>query len=173
MGDDLRGSVGRWQRSVLHRKPSAADVACPVQPIASGPPVIEAPDSARPLVEPALGTLIPFRPVPSALTRQFGPYVALLLFAAALLWPLCLGRTLYWGDISLYFEPMLRFEQRVLQAGRMPLWNPYLFCGQPFIGNPQMSVFYPMTFLLPFLPVQLFLSLSSVVHLFLCGAFTY
>ncbi|HZO89699.1 MAG TPA: YfhO family protein [Chthonomonadaceae bacterium] len=144
-----------------------------MQPIASGPPVIEAPDSARPLVEPALGTLIPFRPVPSALTRQFGPYVALLLFAAALLWPLCLGRSLYWGDILLYFHVMLGFASESLRQGRLPLWNPYVLCGQPYVGNPQSALFYPTTALLPLVPVWLFLSLNTIVHLFLCGTFAY
>lgn len=94
-------------------------------------------------------------------------------FALALLWPLCLGRALYWGDISLYFEPMSRFEQGVLRQGRLPLWNPYVLCGQPFLGNPQMAVFYPSTLLYPFLPTWVFLSISSALHLFLCGAFTY
>lgn len=91
----------------------------------------------------------------------------------ALLWPLCLGRSLYWGDIMLYFDVMLRFAQGALQRGQFPLWNPYILCGQPYIGNPQSSVFYPTTLALPFLPAWLFLSLNSLLHLFLCGAFAY
>jgi hypothetical protein len=101
------------------------------------------------------------------------PYGALLLFTAGLLWPLCLGRRLYWGDILLYFDVMLRFVRAALRQGQLPLWNPYLLCGQPYVGNPQTALFYPVTALLPFVPVWLFLSLNSVLHLFLCGAFTY
>jgi len=107
------------------------------------------------------------------LLNRCGPYAALLLFALALLWPLCLGRSLYWGDIMLYFDVMLRYAQERLRQGQLPLWNPYVLCGQPYIGNPQSSVFYPTTLALPFLPVWLYLSLNSLLHLFLCGAFAY
>lgn len=91
----------------------------------------------------------------------------------ALLWPLFLGRSLYWGDLLLYFEPMYRYAGETLRQGRVPLWNPDILCGQPFLGNPQMSVFYPSSLLLFFVPAWLFLSIDSVLHLFLCGAFTY
>ncbi len=101
------------------------------------------------------------------------PYGALLLFTGALLWPLCLGRSLYWGDILLYFDVMLRFVRGALHQGQLPLWNPYMLCGQPYVGNPQTALFYPITALLPFVPVWLFLSLNSLLHVFLSGAFTY
>lgn len=105
--------------------------------------------------------------------RVIVPYGLLFLFLIALLWPLLLGRSLYWGDLLLYFEPMLQFARGTLQGGRIPLWNPAILCGQPFLGNPQMSVFYPTTLLLPFVPVWLFVSLNTGLHLFLCGAFAY
>lgn len=101
------------------------------------------------------------------------PYALLAVFTVALLWPLFLGRTLYWGDLLLYFDPMQRYAQKTLQSGRIPLWNPYVLCGQPFLGNPQMSVFYPATALLPFVRVGLFLSATLASHLYLCGMFAY
>src|SRR5579871_3906516 len=75
------------------------------------------------------------------------PYLFIHGFLLCLFWPLFLGRRLYWGDILLYFEPMQRFAHDVLQSGRLPLWNPYLLCGQPYLGNPQMGVFYPLNLL--------------------------
>lgn len=101
------------------------------------------------------------------------PYLILLALTVALLWPLFLGRTLYWGDLTLYFEPVYRYAGEALKQGRVPLWNPYVLCGQPFLGNPQMSVFYPASLLLFFVPAWLYLSIDSALHLFLCGAFTY
>jgi hypothetical protein len=98
-------------------------------------------------------------------------YLLLLLFALALFWPLCVGRALYWGDIVLYFAPMWRWEQQGLQHGHIPLWNPAVLGGQPFVGNPQEGVFYPATLLLPFVPVWLYLSVMTITHVFLCGAF--
>src|SRR5579871_4297693 len=104
---------------------------------------------------------------------RLGPYGLFLVFTAALLWPLCIGRTLYWGDILLYFHPMASFARESLRQGRLPLWNPYILCGQPFLGNPQMGVFYPTSLLLCFLPVWCYLNLTSLLHVFLCGVFTY
>jgi hypothetical protein len=104
---------------------------------------------------------------------RVAPYLGLALFCGALLWPLWIGRSLYWGDILLYFEPMYAFAGETLRQGVIPLWNPQILCGQPFVGNPQMGVFYPASALLPFTSSWLFLSLTSGLHLFLCGVFTY
>jgi Bacterial membrane protein YfhO len=105
--------------------------------------------------------------------HRLAPYVSLALFTIVFLWPLCIGRTLYWGDIMLYFEPMQRYAQQELQAGRLPLWNPYILCGQPFIGNPQMSVFYPPSLLLLPFPTWMALNITTILHVFLCGAFMF
>jgi hypothetical protein len=90
-----------------------------------------------------------------------------------LLWPLCRGRALYWGDILFYFEPMAAFAKSHMEHGRLPLWNPYVLCGQPFLGNPQMGIFYPTSLLSAFTPVWLALSLNTLLHVFLCGAFCF
>jgi Bacterial membrane protein YfhO len=96
-----------------------------------------------------------------------------LLFSAALLYPLLLGRVLYWGDIALYFEPMQQLVKTELQHGRVPLWNPYILCGQPLLGNPQMAVFYPFSALSPGLSASVFLSAATISHVFMCGLFMY
>jgi len=100
-------------------------------------------------------------------------YLVIALFVAILLYPLLIGRTLYWGDISLYFEPMQYFARDVLRQGRLPLWNPYIMCGQPYIGNPQTAVFYPFSLLAPFLTAPKFISWYVLLHMYLCGAFMY
>jgi hypothetical protein len=105
--------------------------------------------------------------------RAAAPYAVFAAFAVLLLRPLVSGRSLYWGDIQLYFEPMNRYVGQELAAGRLPLWNPYILSGQPLIGNPQMSVFYPSTLFLLIAPTWAALSLTSVLHVFLCGAFMY
>ncbi|MBC8104533.1 MAG: hypothetical protein H7Z41_18315, partial [Cytophagales bacterium] len=55
--------------------------------------------------------------------------VALGLLAAVvvlLFWPLIFGqKALFFGDISLYFTPLLQFQRgELLSHGRIPLWNP-------------------------------------------------
>jgi len=97
---------------------------------------------------------------------------ALLLISLAVFWPwLFAGRALYWGDMGVYFQPLLHFERVQLAHGTLPLWNPLVYCGTPFLGNPQTWPLYPATFLVPWLPASRFLTVSCVLHLALGGAF--
>ena len=93
--------------------------------------------------------------------------VPLLLLGLTLIyfWPqVGRGRALYWGDIGLYFTPMTQFLHDNLRAGRLPLWNPLILCGAPFVGNPQTWPLYPLTALLPVVSAPYFLSLTVAVH---------
>lgn len=46
-------------------------------------------------------------------------------------------------DLSGYFLPLHDYAFRSLKAGRLPEWDPYLYCGLSFAGNVQASMFYP------------------------------
>lgn len=109
----------------------------------------------------------------TGINRNFRAYLVFLLFDILLLLPLLQGRALYWGDILLYFEPMHHFEREMLLQGQIPLWNPYLLGGQPFVGNPQMWVFFPTTPLLAYVPAWLYLNIVCFVSILLCGIFFY
>ncbi len=101
---------------------------------------------------------------------RFGPILAILCFVTAVLYPLILlGRALYFGDLILYFYPLEHLIQRSLHDGSIPLWNPWMVNGQPVVGNPQASVFYPSTLLLTFLPVWLYFTVNTFIHLALGG----
>ena len=98
----------------------------------------------------------------------------LLLLTLVYFWPQVVqGRVLYWGDIGLYFTPMAGFLQENLRAGRVPLWNPLIFCGTPYAGNPQTWPLYPVTILLPFMSASYFLSMTVALHVWLAGLGTY
>lgn len=60
-----------------------------------------------------------------------------------------------------------------LSQGLLPLWNPRIFCGLPFMSNGQTSVLYPPNVIYWFLPINLALLLDAVAHnVFLsCGAY--
>lgn len=77
------------------------------------------------------------------------------------------GQVLYWGDIGLYFLPMTSFLRDNLRAGHLPLWNPFLLCGTPFVGNPQTWPAYPLCWLLPFVSAGYFLNLTVAFHIWL------
>ena len=54
---------------------------------------------------------------------------------------------LQWDSLGQYF-PWRHFAGEELRAGHIPLWNPFEFCGTPFVANAQSAVFYPLN--LPF-----------------------
>ncbi len=46
-------------------------------------------------------------------------------------------------DGQTQFVPWRVFGFGELARGHVPLWNPYAFCGTPFVGNLQSALFYP------------------------------
>ncbi len=80
------------------------------------------------------------------------------------------------GDLSGFMYPYIRYATETLRTLRVPLWNPYLYSGAPFLADIQSSVFYPVTLLLALLPIQLTyrqLELASVFHFWWAGAAMY
>jgi hypothetical protein len=59
------------------------------------------------------------------------------------------------------------------RTGHMPLWNPELFGGMPFIASGSGDVFYPTWLLRLLIPVTAAGNLSFFVHYILAGLFTY
>jgi uncharacterized membrane protein YfhO len=55
----------------------------------------------------------------------------------------------------------------------MPLWNPYIFGGTPFVGTLQSSVFYPLNLIFAVLPIAPAMNWSIAFHLVLSGIFSY
>lgn len=98
--------------------------------------------------------------------------LALALAAAVLVVyaPLLLtNRVLATGDAFAYFTPYRDYASAALRAGRLPLWNPYLFLGVPFLANPQTAVFYPLHWPFAGLPAAASLEASLALHLWLAG----
>jgi len=92
------------------------------------------------------------------------------IVAVCVFWQVVFSQqVLYWGDLMLYFLPMVSFAHRWLTQGILPLWNPHILWGQPYVGNPQEWLFYPSTVLLFFLQPARYLSWNSVLHLWLGG----
>ncbi len=50
---------------------------------------------------------------------------------------------LQWDALAQYF-PWRHFAGEQLRSGHIPLWNPFQFCGTPFLANGQSAVFYPL-----------------------------
>jgi hypothetical protein len=79
------------------------------------------------------------------MTRRDLHLLLLFFFLPALLflYPALAGKTHFAGDVLYSFHPWLTYAAQEVQAGRLPLWNPYTACGEPFLGNPQIMIFHP------------------------------
>ena len=100
--------------------------------------------------------------------------LGLLALTLIYFWPQVVGgQALYWGDIGLYFLPMQTFLKTNLTAGRVPLWNPLILCGTPYVGNPQTWPLYPFAALLAFVSPTQFINLTVAAHVWLAGLGTY
>lgn len=50
------------------------------------------------------------------------------------------------------FYPERTFTNEMLAKNTIPLWNPYIFAGTPFLADFQSAIFYPLNILYFFLP---------------------
>src|SRR5688500_14323367 len=100
--------------------------------------------TSRSGVRPAVADVSKPTPARGALARWLPP-LALLALLGLFFWKL--GFTdliLARGDTFLYFYPYWEYRAEALLAGRLPLWNPLLFMGAPFLANSQAGVLYPL-----------------------------
>lgn len=80
------------------------------------------------------------------------------------------------GDLANFLYPTYKFAAESWRGGVVPLWNPYLFAGQPFLGDIQSSLFYPINLLTFFLSAPLAfrdMEYLSVLHFAIAGAGMY
>jgi len=104
--------------------------------------------------------------------RVRGPFLLalfVLILFGKLAW-LREGEVISGNDVSFMFLHWWRFALRSLHQGELPLWNPYLFSGVPFLANPQPALFYPPVWLGLLLSPQRLAGLLFVLHFWLAGA---
>src|SRR5262249_27024871 len=71
------------------------------------------------------------------------------------------------GDLITTFYPFRSFVSQAVAAGTLPLWNPYLLGGTPFLANSQSSLFYPLNIPYYVLPTPAAWVLAIVLRTFL------
>jgi len=72
-------------------------------------------------------------------------------------------------DPVLQFQPWLALNRAEIQAGRLPLWNPYAGCGVPHLANGQSAVFDPFNLLIHFGPMPTALAWVAALRLWFAG----
>jgi hypothetical protein len=80
------------------------------------------------------------------------------------------------GDLASFLFPIYRYAAASLRVGDLPLWNPHLYGGAPFLADMQTGLFYPPNLLL-FLLAPSFaykaMEWMAVAHVFLAGLTMY
>ncbi|MEW6619071.1 MAG: YfhO family protein [bacterium] len=76
-------------------------------------------------------------------------------------------------DFFMYQYPIRHFTTECLRTGFIPFWNPYLFCGNPFLANINSAIFYPLSFINCLFPFYFGIKLFMVIHFFLSSLFMY
>ena len=76
-------------------------------------------------------------------------------------------------DISRYYYPLRHLAAEIFRSGQVPLWNPNIFCGMPFLATIQSVIFYPLSLMHYLMDPARALSLFIILHLFLSGLFMY
>lgn len=100
--------------------------------------------------------------------KPYGLYVILALIA---FFPcLFLGQAYYANDLIYQFAPFRQFLKSQLLQGHFPLWNPYIYGGQPFFANPNSMMCYPLNYLTLFLPTAYGISIFFFLHMTIAGA---
>ncbi len=98
------------------------------------------------------------------------PYLTLSLLVTVIYYEVLCGnfvlmdRDLYW-----FFYQNSRFLAEGLQAGYLPLWNPYSFGGEPFFAQAQPAALYPLHWLYAFFPVDALFSRFLILHVAMVG----
>jgi hypothetical protein len=105
---------------------------------------------------------------------------AIALLTVGFFWQLLFTPNTYMpaggGDLASFLYPVYHYAARSLKRGIIPLWNPYLYGGAPFVGDIQSGLFYPVNLLVFFLVPDLtypIMELLAVLHFFLAGVFMY
>ena len=78
------------------------------------------------------------------------------------------------SDQFLAGYPFREFAASSLKAGHgVPLWNPYLMGGTPYVAAMAGDIFYPTFLLRLIMPTDIAMTWSFMIHVFLAGFFTY
>ena len=77
------------------------------------------------------------------------------------------------SDLVLENLQWKRFMRESLAGGEIPLWNPHLFAGVPFLAAGQHSALYPFSLIYYLLPLEKAFGWFTVSQLWLAGAFMF
>ena len=93
----------------------------------------------------------------SELRNRIAIAALLFLVMSGYYWKLTLTRQFEWmtgNDLAEQVLPWFHIQAQEWHAGRFPLWDPYLWTGQPLFGQAQPGAAYPLNWILFLLPLE-------------------
>jgi hypothetical protein len=72
--------------------------------------------------------------------------------------------TIDWVRIHVFYKHYLA---EAVRAGRLPLWNPHIALGRPFLADVDAALFYPPNVFYLFLPAEVACAVVTTLHLVL------
>ena len=99
---------------------------------------------------------------------------AYAIAALALGWPALTGQFLVSPHSDQYIAgyAFREFAAASLREGNgIPLWNPYLFGGMPYVAAMHGDIFYPTFLLRMILPTDVAMTWGFIIHVYLAGMF--
>jgi hypothetical protein len=76
-------------------------------------------------------------------------------------------------DLASQFVHWRGFGFGEMSRGNLPLWNPHIYSGAPFLAGFQSALLYPLNILYLFLPLAKAINWGIALHAFLGGLFFY
>lgn len=102
------------------------------------------------------------------------PFIILISLTIAFFLPsLTGGRSFLFGDNLSHQVPTLEFWKQEVLSGRIPLWNPYILGGVPFLADLSHNSLAPTNVLYLFLSIPIALSILAIFYVSLAAIFTY
>src|SRR6516164_5544161 len=106
-------------------------------------------------------------------TDRIGALVPTSLTLASLLVVLALPSDTFLSasntDMVSEFVSSRAYLAESMRHGHLPLWNPFTYAGQPFLGGFESAVLYPPNLLFLCLPLARALNFLLLVHLVILG----
>lgn len=74
------------------------------------------------------------------------------------------SKNFYYRDILNFHYPLRKILIDSFARGEFPLWNPYIYLGQPMLANPNYMALYPTNLLHLFLPFNYAFKIHFILH---------
>jgi len=83
------------------------------------------------------------------------------------------NQALFNSDIIVFYYPGADLWARSVGSGHIPLWNPFIYNGFPYLAEPQFSTLYPSIFLNLVMPFYRALAVDLALHTLIASVLMY